>query len=67
MLMFREKVPADWLPKVKANLPAVLVDHAHLARLSGFEHLKNANGCKSTDTFARSSLQSRWGPKVLDG
>lgn len=32
MLLFREKFPADWLPKVMANLPAVLVDHAHLER-----------------------------------
>ena len=32
MLLFREKVAADWLPKVLANLPAVLVDHAHLER-----------------------------------
>ena len=32
MLLFREKIPADWLPKVLANLPAVLVDHAHLER-----------------------------------
>lgn len=32
MLLFREKVPADWLPRMKANLPAVLVDHAHLER-----------------------------------
>lgn len=32
MLMFREKVPADWVPKVLAHLPAVLVDHAHLER-----------------------------------
>ncbi|MEP6664207.1 MAG: tRNA isopentenyl-2-thiomethyl-A-37 hydroxylase MiaE, partial [Verrucomicrobiota bacterium] len=32
MLMFREKIPADWLPKVLANLPEVLVDHAHLER-----------------------------------
>ncbi len=32
MLMLREKVPADWLPKVLSNLPAVLVDHAHLER-----------------------------------
>jgi tRNA-(ms[2]io[6]A)-hydroxylase len=32
MLLFREKVPADWLPKVMANVPAVLVDHAHLER-----------------------------------
>ena len=32
MLMLREKIPADWLPKVLNNLPAVLVDHAHLER-----------------------------------
>src|SRR3954466_15298359 len=32
MLLFREKFPADWLPKVLADLPAVLVDHAHLER-----------------------------------
>ncbi|MHB8521310.1 MAG: tRNA-(ms[2]io[6]A)-hydroxylase [Limisphaerales bacterium] len=32
MLLFREKIPADWLPKITANLPAVLVDHAHLER-----------------------------------
>src|SRR5256885_15464179 len=30
MLLFREKVPADWLPKVLSDLPAVLVDHAHM-------------------------------------
>src|SRR5688572_26616909 len=32
MLLFREKIPADWLPKVLANLPSILVDHAHLER-----------------------------------
>src|SRR5271167_3290674 len=32
MLLFREKVLADWLPKVLSDLPAVLVDHAHLER-----------------------------------
>ncbi len=32
MLLFREKVPVDWLPKVLGNLPAVLIDHAHLER-----------------------------------
>ena len=32
MLLFREKVPAAWLPKVLGSLPAVLVDHAHLER-----------------------------------
>ena len=30
--MLREKIPADWLPKVMAHLPEVLVDHAHLER-----------------------------------
>src|SRR5438477_7136463 len=32
MLLFREKIPSDWLPKVLADVPAVLVDHAHLER-----------------------------------
>lgn len=32
MLIWRTKIPEDWLPKVLANLPAVLVDHAHLER-----------------------------------
>lgn len=32
MEMLRAKVPDDWLPRTLANLPAVLVDHAHLER-----------------------------------
>src|SRR4051812_3242649 len=32
MLLWRQKIPADWLPKVIGNLPALLVDHAHLER-----------------------------------
>lgn len=32
MLMLRAPVPIDWLPKILAHLPAVLVDHAHLER-----------------------------------
>ena len=32
MLLFREKIPADWLPRMLANLPDVLVDHAQLER-----------------------------------
>jgi tRNA-(ms[2]io[6]A)-hydroxylase len=32
MLLFREKIPEGWLGKVLADLPAVLVDHAHLER-----------------------------------
>lgn len=32
MLLWREKVPADWLPRILGELPAILVDHAHLER-----------------------------------
>src|SRR5258706_1256826 len=32
MLLFREKIRSDWLPKVLATLSEVLVDHAHLER-----------------------------------
>jgi tRNA-(ms[2]io[6]A)-hydroxylase len=32
VLLFRAQPPDTWLPKVLANLPAVLVDHAHLER-----------------------------------
>ena len=32
MLLWREKLPPGWLEKVRANLPAVLIDHAHLER-----------------------------------
>jgi len=32
MLLWRQKVPSAWLPRVLAELPAVLVDHAHLER-----------------------------------
>ena len=32
MLLWRETIPTDWLQRMLANLPAVLVDHAHLER-----------------------------------
>ena len=32
MLLWREKIPDFWLPKVRSDLPSVLVDHAHLER-----------------------------------
>ena len=32
MLMLRAKPPESWLPKIIANLGAVLLDHAHLER-----------------------------------
>ena len=50
MLLFREKVPADWLPKVLGNLPAVLVDHAHLERKAATSAL---NLEKYRDLFPR--------------
>ena len=32
MLLWRAKLPDDWLAKIRGNLPAVLIDHAHLER-----------------------------------
>src|SRR3954463_8197084 len=32
MLLWRAKLPDTWLPKIRQNLGAVLVDHAHLER-----------------------------------
>lgn len=32
MLLWREKIPESWIAQVRANLPAVLNDHAHLER-----------------------------------
>lgn len=32
MMLWREKIPETWLPKIRGNLAAVLVDHAHLER-----------------------------------
>src|SRR6266853_2962000 len=50
MLLFREKPPADWLPRVLANLPAVLVGHAHLERKAATSAL---NLEKYRDLFPR--------------
>src|SRR4030095_14456413 len=50
MLLFREKVPETWLPKVLANLPAMLVDHAHLERKAATSAL---NLEKYPDLFPR--------------
>jgi tRNA-(ms[2]io[6]A)-hydroxylase len=50
MLLFREKIPSAWLPKVLANLPAVLVDHAHLERKAATSAL---NLEKYRDLFPR--------------
>src|SRR5215468_3750152 len=50
MLLFREKPPKDWLPKVLGNLPDVLVDHAHLERKAATSAL---NLEKYRDLFPR--------------
>src|SRR3982074_1795464 len=50
MLLFREKVSPDWLPKVLANLPAILVDHAHLERKAATTSL---NLVKYRDLYPR--------------
>src|SRR3989442_7016291 len=50
MLLFRDNPRADWLPKVLANLPAVLVDHAHLERKAATSAL---NLEKYRDLFPR--------------
>jgi tRNA-(ms[2]io[6]A)-hydroxylase len=50
MLLFRERIPSDWLPKVLGNLPAVLVDHAHLERKAATSAL---NLEKFRDLFPR--------------
>jgi tRNA 2-(methylsulfanyl)-N6-isopentenyladenosine37 hydroxylase len=52
MLLFREKPPRDWLPNVLADLPAVLVDHAHLERKAATSAL---NLEKYRDLFPRVS------------
>lgn len=50
MLLFRERIPSDWLPKVLGDLPAVLVDHAHLERKAATSAL---NLEKYRDLFPR--------------
>lgn len=52
MLLWREKIPESWLPQVRANIPAVLVDHAHLERKAATAAL---NMEKYTELFAHVS------------
>src|SRR5215213_9956652 len=32
MLLWRAKLPDDWLAKIRGDLPSTLIDHAHLER-----------------------------------
>src|SRR5260370_4739256 len=50
MVLFREKIPSQWMPKVLGNLPAVLVDQAHLERKAATSAL---NLEKYRDLFPR--------------
>jgi tRNA-(ms[2]io[6]A)-hydroxylase len=50
VLLFREKIPADWLPSVVSHLPEILVDHAHLERKAATTSL---NLEKYRDLFPR--------------
>src|SRR5689334_14789537 len=50
MLLWRTKIPSSWLPRTLANLPAVLVDHAHLERKAATSAL---NLEKYRDLFER--------------
>ena len=52
MLLWREKIPADWLPKILGHLPEILIDHAHLERKAATTAL---NLEKYADLFPRVS------------
>jgi tRNA-(ms[2]io[6]A)-hydroxylase len=51
MLLWREKIPADWLPNVLGHLPAVLVDHAHLERKAATTALTREETTKRLDAY----------------
>jgi tRNA-(ms[2]io[6]A)-hydroxylase len=40
MLLWREKIPEPWLPKVRGNLAAVFIYHAHLERKAATSALR---------------------------
>lgn len=50
MLLFRQKVPSEWLPRVLGNVGSLLVDHAHLERKAATSAL---NLQKYRDLFPR--------------
>ena len=62
MLLWREPIPDDWLPKVRANLDAVLVDHCHLERkaatsaLNLMKYPELAGRARELNTIAQEEL-----------
>ncbi len=52
MLLFREKIPAGWFEKIVSDIPAVLIDHAHLERKAATSAL-NLEKYRSTQKYVR--------------
>lgn len=52
VLLFREKIPDSWFSKIVGDLPAVLIDHAHLERKAATSAL-NLEKYKSTQKYVR--------------
>jgi len=52
VLLFREKIPANWFEKVVSDIPAVLIDHAHLERKAATSAL-NLEKYRSTQKYVR--------------
>lgn len=50
--MFREKIPASWFDKIVTDLPAVLIDHAHLERKAATGAL-NLEKYRATQKYVR--------------
>lgn len=51
-MLFREKIPDSWFAKVVSDLPAVLIDHAHLERKAATGAL-NLEKYRSTQKYVR--------------
>ena len=62
VLLWREKIPESWLPKVMGNLAAVLADHCHLERkaattaLSLMKYRELAEQVRELNSIAREEL-----------
>ena len=51
MHLWREPIPDNWLPKVLANLDAVLLDHCHLERKAARARELNAIAQEELEHF----------------
>ena len=70
MLLWREKLPETWLPKIRRNLAPVLVDHAHLERkaatsaLNLEKYVELHDRVSELNAIAIEELQASTAPKV---